>query len=280
MQKRKTLFVPVGGLANRMRAIDSIVSLCKHYNRTLEIIWFKDLALNAGYYSLFEPIELPNVTIREATRLDYFLYDRPRKHNLFVSWFFQMFAFRKRIYEQTCYKRSLRNEGYPELASNSPIYMASFVRLAPSELHFSMFNPIRKILNQIGLICDRLGPMCIGIHIRRGDNMQSTIESPLSLFIDRMDKAISTNPETTFYLATDSENVKRTIIQHYGKRITTLSRSADRLSDSGMQDAVMEMYILASTKKIFGCYHSSYSVLAAELGNIPYEEIRKQPIQE
>ena len=94
-----------------------------------------------------------------------------------------------------------------------------------------------------------------------------------------MDKEITIYPETTFYLATDSDEVKSTLVQRYGERITTLGRSADRLSDAGMQDAVIEVYVLASTKKIFGSSHSSYSVLAAELGNISYDEIKKQPVQ-
>ena len=140
MRNRRLLLIPVGGLANRMRAIDSAISLCQRYNRALEVIWFKDLALKACFYSLFEKINLSNVTIREATFMDYLLYDRPRKHNLFIPGFFQLFAFRKRIYEQKCYKRFLLGKDYPELSLNGPIYTASFVRLAPPELHFSILG--------------------------------------------------------------------------------------------------------------------------------------------
>lgn len=278
MRKRKLIFIPVGGLANRMRAIDSVIALNQLYNRTIEIIWFKDVALNACYCSLFEQMNLPNVSIREARFIDYLIYDRPRKHNLFLPVIFQSFAFKKRVYEQTCYKRFLQGKAYPELALKGSVYMASFVRLTPPKLHFTMFKPIKKILLEKEIICAQVGTMCIGVHIRRGDNTQSIEESPLSLFLDRMDKEISVNPKTNFYLATDSDQVKDLIVRRYGERIITLHRSADRLSDSGMQDAVLEVYVLASTKKIFGSCHSSYSVLAAELGNIPYEEIRKRPV--
>lgn len=42
MKKRYILLVPVGGLANRMKAIDSAIKLSRKANSELHIIWFKD----------------------------------------------------------------------------------------------------------------------------------------------------------------------------------------------------------------------------------------------
>lgn len=71
MKKRYILLVPVGGLANRMKAIDSAIKLSRKTNSELHIIWFKDRGLNCRFDQLFEPIDLPNVKITEATWSDY-----------------------------------------------------------------------------------------------------------------------------------------------------------------------------------------------------------------
>ena len=42
MKKKYILLVPVGGLANRMKAIDSAIKLSRKTNSELHIIWFKD----------------------------------------------------------------------------------------------------------------------------------------------------------------------------------------------------------------------------------------------
>ena len=63
------LFVPSGGLANRMRAVASAHELCKKVDSTLQVVWFQDWALSAPFHSIFE--ETPLVAIREATILDH-----------------------------------------------------------------------------------------------------------------------------------------------------------------------------------------------------------------
>ncbi|GAF04932.1 hypothetical protein [Saccharicrinis fermentans] len=47
--------VPGGGLANRMRAIDSAIALTRN---TVKIIWLKNKDLNCDFYQLFKPHHL------------------------------------------------------------------------------------------------------------------------------------------------------------------------------------------------------------------------------
>ena len=61
-------FVPVGGLANRIRSIQSAISLSG--DDELRIYWFKDQGLNCNFYQLFEPIPLQNVTLKETNGID------------------------------------------------------------------------------------------------------------------------------------------------------------------------------------------------------------------
>ena len=79
MKNGRLTLVPSGGLANRMRAIASAHCLCQQTDSSLQVVWFRDWALNAPFNSIFLP---QGLTIREATPIDYLLNDRPRKRNL------------------------------------------------------------------------------------------------------------------------------------------------------------------------------------------------------
>ena len=57
MNKGKLLFVPSGGLANRMRAMASAWQMAQHTGVKVETIWFCDWALNAPFRAIFAPIE-------------------------------------------------------------------------------------------------------------------------------------------------------------------------------------------------------------------------------
>ena len=45
---------PMGGLCNRMRSIDSMISICKNYQMDLTVFWVKDFSLNCSFNDLFE----------------------------------------------------------------------------------------------------------------------------------------------------------------------------------------------------------------------------------
>ena len=55
---------PVGGLCNRMRAIESTINLCEKNNCNLTIFWVKDTDLNCSFKSLFLPIKNTKVNIK------------------------------------------------------------------------------------------------------------------------------------------------------------------------------------------------------------------------
>jgi hypothetical protein len=63
--------VPVGGLANRMKAIDSAIALAREVNTGLQIIWYKDQGLNCRFDELFQQIHVDNIRLKEASFLDF-----------------------------------------------------------------------------------------------------------------------------------------------------------------------------------------------------------------
>ena len=82
--------------------------------------------------------------------------------------------------------------------------------------------------------------------------------------------------DVKFYLATDSEEVKEEMRYIFGNRIITSPNKATRGNLEGMEDALVEMYLLATTDRILGSSCSTYSMTAASIGRVPLEIIEKK----
>ena len=77
-------FVPVGGLANRMRSIASVITLAQQTKSYVNIIWFQDWALHAPFHKLFEPINQPHITLKDASFLQYLSTDLGSKISTYL----------------------------------------------------------------------------------------------------------------------------------------------------------------------------------------------------
>lgn len=279
-KKRKNMLVliPVGGLANRMKAIDSAVALAKDARKELRIIWFKDWGLNCRFDELFQPLALPNVKVQEASLSDLLVYDRPRKKNFRLPRLFQRLLFDACIYEDEATQLFYKSFDFRSWAEGRRTYIASCVYFYPQSERklFSIFHPIAPLQQKIDESCSRFGEHTLGVHIRRTDNIASISQSPTELFFERMEEETRQHEDTVFYLATDSEEDKKRLKEQFGERIVTSSRKADRGNVEGMQDALVELYILSRTGHILGSMQSSYSETAAQISGITCELLKKQ----
>lgn len=69
-----------------------------------------------------------------------------------------------------------------------------------------------------------------------------------------------------FFLCTDDNDVRRKFLNKYGDRI--FSREVkDRYSDGGLEDAVVDLFLLSKCRTIYGC-QSGFAKLAAAIGGI------------
>lgn len=274
---RKMLFVPVGGLANRMRAVVSAYTLMQQVEGNLKVLWFRDWALNAPFYELFESFDGKGYILKEADRTDLLIYDRPRKKNFYVPALFQKLLFRVRVYEHEVYPFCTRESYWMNLALKDNVYMASCYQFMnyDNELLRSMFRPIASIRKEIEQRCGRFTGYTIGLHIRRTDNVVSIRQSPLELFYALIDEEKARHSDLCIYLATDSEEVKENLRDRYGERLIVTDSVADRGSVQGIRDAIADMYTLSHTSKIYGSSGSSFSELAAQLGDVPLQIVCK-----
>lgn len=147
---------------------------------------------------------------------------------------------------------------------NNAQYMSELFRLQPSIA--TLLDEETKLFND----------HTIGVHIRRTDNEVSIAESPLELFVERMNSLIEENPKVNFYLASDSEDVKNEMKRIYKDRVILPNGVLERDSEAGIIQAVIEMYSLSKTSRILGSFYSSYSTMASEIGDISIEYLKKK----
>lgn len=266
-------FIPVGGLANRMKGIDSAVALAQDVQTELRIIWYKDQGLNCRFDQLFQPLGIPNIKLKEASFTDFFLYDRPRRKNFWMPRLFQALKFHSCFYEEKTTALLHKNFDFKQWYTHKNAYIASCVYFYPqnNKKRFSIFKPLPALQQRIETITQPFNASTWGIHIRRTDNITSIAESPTDEFIIRMQEQISRDKKSLFYLATDSEEDKQRLKEMFKERLITSGKQAERNSLAGMEDALVELYALSKTAKIIGSAKSSYSETAAQISDIPYE---------
>ena len=277
MNTGKLLFVPSGGLANRMRAMASAWQLAVHTGVKVETVWFCDWALNAPFHSIFEPIENAEMVAREAKTWEQLTLDRPRKRNFRIPLLYQQLRFAQRIDEWQV--TPLKNKGFDfnKWAAGKNSYMSCYQDFGhvPNSVYKHLFHPVGHILEEMQGYHEQFSAHTIGMHIRRTDNKESIERSPLSLFIDAAQQEINLHDDTRIFLATDDEGTKTALKAEFGNRIITSSKPAARNSIAGIRGGVAELWMLASTSTIYGSAGSSYSVMASKIGENKLEVLSK-----
>ncbi len=270
--------VPVGGLANRMKAIASAMALAERTGSKLRVVWFRDWGLNAPFDQLFEPIGHKLFHLKEATFTDKFLLDRPRNKNLHLPYLYQKSAFQSCLYEREIEPLYLQGFNFEKwIRENDRTYLASYVSFYPysPESAIKLFVPVEIIRYAVAARTQYFTDRMIGVHIRRTDNTASIERSPIELFYKELDREIIDDARTGIYLATDSEEVKQLMKKRYGDRVLTANSPADRTTLSGIQEGLIDMYTLSRTQKIYGSFHSTFSEMAALVGKIPLEVLKR-----
>lgn len=261
-------FLPYGGLCNRLNAVATAVSLAAMGHR-VEVLWLRKSWCAAAFEELFEPLAVEGLRLRSADGAS-LLWQRSLPRNLRQ-------AGRVRGWMGWHNLEDVYPNDTPALtermAGAERVYISTCQRLLPPTTPLrTLFKPIAPIADKIASVVGTFSPNTYGLHIRRGDHDYCREHSPLEAFTRRMDALIAQEPDACFYVATDDATVREELIARYPNRIryyegATLSRS----SVEGMQDAVVDLFALSHTKRIYGSLASSFSEVAAELGGVELE---------
>ena len=267
--------VPIGGLGNRMRAFASGIALSRATNQQLRVFWIKDKGLNCRFDELFCYPKINNLVIKEHSFWNKFAIDYPRKSNAYLPKFFHPLLFDGRLYGKESTKDAMDfpswvlHYRHPYIASFSPFFDATEVKWQ------DVFKPKRELDEKVKSNFHSFNAHTVGVHIRRSDNVQSIQESPIELFVEAIQKELESCPETTFFVCSDSMEVKKILSEKFNKNIILSSEKGSRDNETGIKGALVDLFTLAGCDKIFGSYYSSFSEIAALLGNKPLKIIRK-----
>ncbi len=247
---------PIGGLCNRMRAINSAYMLSKERKDKLTVIWFNNSELNCPFEQLFQKHD-------DLTILN--IYSKWNIKKLFHQ-FSSQFISNEEI--KTNKTDGLLTESYRN-SLGKKIYIATEEHFYPNH-SYELFVPTHEIQQRIDHMCAHFGSNPVGVHIRRTDNAPAIGKSSTKAFIQAMEKELADNPETMFYLATDDLREESNLRSHFAGRIlSNENRDLSRDSVRGIEDAMLDLYCLSKTNKIIGSFFSSFTDIAADMNAIP-----------
>lgn len=271
----KISIIPTGGLCNRMRAISTGIDIARYYKSDTKIYWNNCAGLKTDFAELFKPINIEGVELIENKKWLYnirdtktYLYRLP-----FLYLKYDMLSFNYAPF----FVKDPKKEIHKLIDKCKPekLLIASCYQLGDLNDMAALFVPIDEVQVQIDNITDKFSSHTIGVHIRRTDNTKSMASSPLTAFEDRMLAELAQDNNTTFYLASDDNEVKRYFMQRFSGHVITIYDDTSRNTLEGMRFAVVDLFCLSKTKRIIGSCYSSYSQVASVLGDIPVEYASK-----
>lgn len=267
------------GLANRLRALISILVISKEINETVTLIWRKDNALNCDFYDLFQKNDLIKV---QNYKFPYTLLEFYKTKNqikkVIVNIIFRFsninFCFSDK--DVPTFVWDLGYFDLNKLPSNyKNLYFSTCNELWFREDVLELLKPIPELQIKILENYKNFNNNTIGLHIRRTDHVDSINASPLDLFIEIIQYELKKSANTIFFVSTDDKKVEDDLIKEFGTKIITHKKEFSRETTKGIQDALVDLYCLSKTTKIYGSFNSSFSSLAAKIGKIPLVIVEK-----
>ncbi len=259
--------IPTSGISNRMRAIDSAISIANNTGHALQVIWIRDKKLNCKYSDLFLPIENVEIVEKSFTPLKFL---RASVLNFYLPSIIR-FLLGIRFYSKAKVHQ-LRDDKYDFeqiTDSYSNVVFVSNLRFYPVQQPNALFKPIDQIRRRVEHITKSFTDHTVGIHVRRTDHKKAIESSPLALFFEAIENEIENENKSTFYVASDSSEVRDAMKDSFGSKIILNPQEPGRSTKEDIQHGLAELFSLSKTQKVYGSYGSSFSQTACEISSIP-----------
>ena len=271
----------MGGLANRMRVIGMLRMLANEAHVPMEVVWRSNGDVGSKWCEIFEqPIDF---VITEASESYQHEYLSPKwykniPHRMWAAWHrYEWLPYNvvEQMDEDTSDEglQKLFDKWITQLHAGKTLYISTGDYFG-EDYDIAIFKPIASLQKEIDAFLPT-NKEVYGIHIRRTDNSWAIEHSPLELFENKIVEILKKDSDSLFYLASDDADTIARFQKRFGDCILTRPKTFGRTSVQGIQDAIIEMWILSKTKKIFGSFYSSYSGMAAKIGNINLEILKK-----
>lgn len=300
---KKYFIQPDAGLGNRLYCMYSAFYYMKHCGRKFDIIWLRENCCNVPFERLFDKQSFPTGT--EIVTTWHLGYRNRYALPTVLSNIYMIFIKKiNRYYTAEATRDVFNGEGREGILNIMGLHKKLCIKANGKYFDTACFDEVRDCITpskeiremvadimkledrkEAGNIQNRVGKdnsaessegPVYGIHIRRTDNRNSIKYSPIEAFDELMEGLSKENPGCRFYLATDDEEVERSFAQKYNViKHKTFGSSKSRDSVTGIMDAYVDMLCLAECSKIYGSFGSSFSEMAALIGNKPFEVVVK-----
>ncbi len=264
--------IPEGGLANRLRVLASALLFAQEAEVPLRVHWMRTPDFNAGFSRLFEVEGLGFTLTEHGGSLVHKLAVRIVEKVLSATGVSVLGDAQTHpsVFDPSNLRRRL-GQGRVLLRTNYPLAKApQMYRL------FVPVPPLRALIEQHAGEADKM----VGVHLRRGDHAKATERSPLEGFVAAMQAELDARPDTHFFVATDDPPSLQALQQRFGPRLRHYPKRALARNDPlALEDAVVDLFTLARSRRLIGSYWSSFSDMAHDLGGQPYYVIGKGEVQ-
>ncbi|HXB06409.1 MAG TPA: hypothetical protein VNW04_04820 [Puia sp.] len=262
----------LAGLSNKLRVIESVVSLARDQQCPVEIIWAPDWQMVAQYGELFEPSELFSVTNRDKLKYCRSSFSLPGYKKPLAAVVNRVHGI-DLVFNELDISRQVRPGRWDirAMTAGKTIYIDTCHNFYPYHYNFSWIKPVPSIADKVAgfeeIIKDK---HCIGLHIRRTDNASSIEHSPDRLFEEAIRKELEADPDTVFFLATDGKATQTHFITLFGHdRILAHPKQFGRDNVRAIQDAVVDWMLLARCRKLYCSFYSSFSETVTAVSKAP-----------
>lgn len=283
------------GLCNRIQAVEAALALARALDRPLSVIWNLNPELNCRFEDLF--VTPPGIVSLQQPRRRLLKFysgplvrigttDTPRTTSPQVTakgslstvalrglrrinrWLLADRRHERAIYETEIMRMTEAGFDFDTLRECPSVFIRAFTRFYASRSPVSHLRPTAAIEEQIAQQVTLFPEHVIGLHVRRTDNRLSVGVSTTQQFVANMRDEVARQPLTHFFLSTDDPAEESALRQALpGRILSRPKRTLDRNEPAAIQDALVDLYCLSHTGKVLGSFGSSFSRVAARLGD-------------
>lgn len=269
---------PCAGLGNRFIGLACAYYAAKDLNQPLTVVWKREPVMGARASAL---LRLPkDVRLIEISQMGYRLggISQVRGSAALATLHHKCGLFLSCDDVAALYNQGGFDNVKKLLVKFEDVYIKAtnpFYDLSTVERPLSFIKPAPTVNEKVIATMGGLSFSYIGVHVRRTDHIEAIANSPIELFIKKMEECVDAIADTRFYVATDDNGVLDELSNAFPDRVTTLqNKCLSRDSEQGIIDAYTEMLCLSRCQKILGSFNSTFSSMAATIGGIPLEVVK------
>jgi len=280
LNSSKSIFLqPINGLGNRLRLIQSYYKLCVFTKRNLKVFWSVSPGFsNAKFEDLFDLDSINRSVISFISEKDFL---KARAKNLILdNYILQSESLDYSVKDKSNIIDKLLNDSLTFKGSICPNYIFNkeknvnnIYRKFNNNCFISALQPNKNLQNEINKISNSFDSNTLGVHIRRGDAVNSPWKDKYLFSSDQMFFEKIKNHKSKVFLSTDCEITQSKILSEFGDKI--IYNFNKKFNDSKQSHldfkpfqkcGVIDMYCLSRCENIIGTNWSSFSEVSSCIG--------------